>query len=541
MTDSHSALNSDLRTYLSVLWRRKLIILPLVIIVPIVAYLLQSQKAALYHASADVLLSRTSLSDSLAGIDDPNIFQPERDQRNQVEVARAPDLAADVVDAANIDGLTTRGLLENSTVEPVEDADLLKFTVASRDESEAMQLATDYAREYITYRLGLDTKALQQALTALSDKLEETEQGSSLYNSIVAKQQQLETAAALQTANAVLIHPATEATQVEPRPKRAAILGLLAAIVLGLGMAFVYEALDVRVRTADEAADLLDLPLVGKLPRPSLLMRRDVVMLSWSNHAEAEPFRILRSNLEFVAVDPPLRSVLITSALSGEGKSTAAANLAVSFALVGKKTILADFDLRRPSVARLFRIDEEPGITDVALGHATLESALQRIPIGASMERKPQTRQNGQKTQNVAIEGGSLEVLTAGSFAAAPGEFTMTDAVADLLEALHERAEILILDSPPALQTSDALSLSDKVDGMLFVAKLGVLRRTMVRDLRRFFAAAPAPKLGVVVTGTSSDAAYGYYGGQRRERVEEYPVAPPEPGAAARRKQRTYG
>jgi polysaccharide biosynthesis transport protein len=537
--DSGSALSPDLRSYLSVLWRRKLLILPLIIIVPTVAYFLQSQKPPLYHASADVLLSRTSLSDALAGIDDPNIFQPERDARNQVEVARAPDLAEQVVDAADVDGLTGRTFLEDSSVEPVEDTDLLRFTVASGDEDEAVELATEYADQYITYRLGLDTKALQEALAALADKLEDTTPGSSLYNAILAKQQQFETAAALQTANAVLIHPATEATQVEPRPRRAAILGLLAAIVLGLGLAFVYDALDLRVRSADEVADLLDLPLLGKLPRPSVQARRNVVMLASPESGEVEPYRILRSNLEFVTFDPPLRSVLVTSALSGEGKSTAASNLAVSFALAGKKTILVDFDLRRPSIAKLFRIAEQPGVTDVALGQATLDSALQRVPLTARVQPMPRGR-NGQNRQVASNEVGSLEVLSAGSIGPAPGEFTMTDAVANLIEDLHERADILIVDSPPALQTSDALALSDKVDGILVVARLGILRRTMVRDLRRFFAAAPAVKVGVVVTGAPSDAAYGYYGVPRRSRTEAEPAVE-ETGAATRRKQRTVG
>jgi polysaccharide biosynthesis transport protein len=526
-------LNADLRSYLSILWRRKLVILPFVVIVPVVAYLLQSGKPPVYQASADVLLSRASLSNSIAGIEDPNIWQPERDARNQVEVARAPELAADVVEALDLEDWTAQDLLDASSVTPGEDTDLLQFTIASRDRDLAMRLATEYASLYIDYRLELDTRALQQALRALAEKLRETVRGTPLHTSILEKQQQLETAAALQTANAVLIHPATSATQIEPRPKRSAVLGLLAGIVLGLGFAFVRDALDLRVRSADEAADLLDLPLLGKLPRPSFVARRGVIMLAWPGRADAEPYRILRSNLEFVSMDRTLRSIMVTSAVSGEGKSTAAANLAVSFALAGKKTILVDLDLRRPSVARFFELEEQPGITDVALGWIDLEAALRHISLHPSRTSAKQLEgRNGSK------DVGTLHVLPAGSLPPNLGEFATTDALARVIKKLHGRADILIVDSSPALQTSDALTLSSHVDALLVVARLGVLRRTMVRDLKRFLVSAPSRTLGIVVTGAPVESAYGYYAEQRRGRTEAVPAEDPKAEAPAKRVRR---
>ena len=407
METTHTHLSPDLRSYLAVLWRRKLLILPFVVLVPLVAYMLQSSKPAVYQASADVLLSRTSLSNAVAGIDDPNIWQPERYARNQVELARSPVLAANVIEEEKLEGWGPYDLLGISFVSPVEQTDLLRFSVTSGDNELAARLATAYANGYIAYRLEIDTNALQRALVSIRRQLDEVRANnntqSPLYTALVEKQQQLETAAALQTANAVLVHPAAGAGQIAPRPMRSAILGLLVGIVLGLGLAFLRDALDDGARSADEVADSLELPLLGKLPPPSLFQRRKVTMLASPEHALAEPYRILRSNLEFVTLDRNMKSLMVTSATTGEGKSTVAANVAVAFALTGKKTLLVDLDLRRPSMARLFGLNERPGITDVALGRATLASAVRSIPLHGARKR-PWEDAGATNTSTVRLE-----------------------------------------------------------------------------------------------------------------------------------------
>ena len=134
---------------------------------------------------------------------------------------------------------------------------------------------------------------------------------------------------ALQTSNASLIKPAQGASQIQPRPARNAALGIALGLMLGLGLAFLREALDTRVRTADSLSRRLGLPILAQIPPPPRSLRSSgrLAMLDGPETIYAEPFRILRTNLELIDPDRPAKSIMVTSAVEGEGKSTTAANL----------------------------------------------------------------------------------------------------------------------------------------------------------------------------------------------------------------------
>ena len=181
---------------------------------------------------------------------------------------------------------------------------------------------------------------------------------------------------ALQTANATLLRPASGAAQIQPQVKRSAVLGIVLGLMLGIGLAFARDALDTRVRSADDVGDELGIPLLARLPAPRKKLRttNTLVMMADPRGHQSEAFRMLRSNLEFVNLDRGARSILVTSALEKEGKSTTVSNLAVTLARAGKRVVLVDLDLRRPAVRQFFGIDAaHPGVTNVVLGQATLE------------------------------------------------------------------------------------------------------------------------------------------------------------------------
>jgi Mrp family chromosome partitioning ATPase len=142
--------------------------------------------------------------------------------------------------------------------------------------------------------------------------------------------------------------------------------------------------LDSRIHTAGEVSDRLGLPLLARLPEPSRNLRRgnDLVMVQEPTSHEAEPYRVLLSNLEFVSHEVKPRSIMVTSAREGEGKSTTAANLAVTLARTGKRVALVDLDLRRPFLHEFFHVPPEAGLTTMAVGRASLQDAL--VPVALS-------------------------------------------------------------------------------------------------------------------------------------------------------------
>src|SRR5205814_1509032 len=135
------------------------------------------------------------------------------------------------------------------------------------------------------------------------------------------------------------------------------------------------EALDTRVRSAEEVVERLELPLLARLPEPPRKLRADnrLAMLAEPTGVQAEAFRMLRTNLEFSALGKEIRTIMVTSSVEQEGKSTTVANLAIALARAGQRVVLVDLDLRRPFIDRFFDLDDHAGLTQVAIGHATLE------------------------------------------------------------------------------------------------------------------------------------------------------------------------
>jgi succinoglycan biosynthesis transport protein ExoP len=510
---------ATLRDYIHVVQRRKWIILLALVLVPAAALVFSLRQPAQYQASADVLLSHQNLAAALAGTPDPNAgASPDRVAQTQASLARVPEIARRVVTAVHAP-LSAAELLASSTVAAAANADILTFTVTNGASDLAAKLASAYAREYTRYRRELDTGSLESArleVQARLDQLQASGKGSGLlYTNLLEKEQQLKTMEALQTSNASVVQTPTSATQIAPRPKRNVILGLVLGLGLGIGLAFLREALDTRVRSAQELGDRLGLPLLARVPEPPKELRAEdkLVMLAEPGGIHAEAFRMLRTNLEFASLGREVRSILITSAVEREGKSTTIANLALALARGGQKVILVDLDLRRPYLDKFFDLRDRPGITQVVLGRADLNDALVRVPI---MPIEPSARLRSRYDLSESARSGSngaagrLAVLGSGPIPPDPGEFVASHALTQVLEELGEVADIVLVDAPPVLHVGDALVLSAKVDAMLVVSRIETVRRPMLAEVKRILDTTTALKLGFVVTGPEAEEGYGY-------------------------------
>ncbi len=516
--DASAAESASLRDHLRVVLRRKWIILLALVTVPTVAVVLSMRQEALYQATSQVLLNRQNLSGILSGVTDPNTYyQPERLAQTQAELARVPEVGQRVITAAGLTDRTPAAFLASSSVVAEPDTDLIDFTVVDTDRETAARLANIYAAQFTQYRSELDGAAIDRARQGVTDRIAELEAtgdtNTVVYRTLVEKEQQLQTIQALQTSTLSVVKQASRAYQTQPRPFRNGVFGILLGLGLGIVLAFIWEALDTRVRSAEDIASQLGLTLLARLPQPGRGLRNKnrLATIEEPDGVAAEAFRMLRTNLEFVNIDRSAKVIMVTSAVESEGKSTTAANLAVTLARSGRRVALVDLDLRRPFLAKFFGLEGGPGLTQVALGHVELEDALKAIPITTErLSSAYQTNGNGNGNGSGAAVESILEVLPAGPIPPDPGEFSGSHAVENVLEELRARADFVLVDAPPILHVGDAMALSARVDGLIVVGRLKVVRRPMLAELRRVLAVAPATKLGVVVTGAQAEEGYGY-------------------------------
>jgi Mrp family chromosome partitioning ATPase/capsular polysaccharide biosynthesis protein len=520
------------RTYFDVLLRRKWTFLLVLLVVPAAAVLHSIQGEAKYLGSSEVLLSDRDFAGGLTG-EGSLSDDLERVADTQARIARTPELARRVLRSARLDTSSPTALLGSSTVVPLEDTNVLQFMVTDEDPAIAARLATAYAQEFVSYSRAIETVAIERArrgIVAEMARLVRQGRGdSALYAGLAEDAQSLRTMAALQGSRAQLLRRAEDAEQVAPRPARAGAFGLAVALLLGIGLVALLEALDTRVRSENDVVDALGVPLLGRLSEPARQHRRgaELAVLTEPDGPDAEAFRILRTNLEYANSKLGAKTLMFTSSVRNEGKSTTVANVAASFARLGKRVVLVDLDLRRPSVHRHFGLRATLGVSDVALGRVPLEEALVSVPIASRPAADSQRRRwaGGATVRPRAAPvaptaTATLEVLPAGATPADVGEFVGASGVAAVLDALAERAEIVFIDAPPVLEVSDALTLMVHIDALVIIARLGVVQYPMMEEVRRVLAASSASALGVVITGVDAMEGYGPYRQYGRRVVE---------------------
>ena len=485
---------SVLRDWLGVLARQRWVVLLAVIAVPLVAFAVSNSQQRLYEASATVLLNEQSPTAGEAlNLTSAPSSPPDRYAATQAKLARVGGVAESTVRIAGLPDRTAAALLANSSVSATPTDDLLTFSVADPAPRVAMRLADAYAKAFTKYRRRLDVTTLSAALRDTQRKLDAIVASgggdSALFRRIEANQRNLEDLRTLQAAamSARLVGRADSTSQVQPKTKRNVILGLIAGLALGIALAFVRETLDTRVRSVDELRELLGLPLLGQVPKPArqLSPSRRLPTLVDPIGASIEAFRILKANLEISQLEHHAGSIAITSPSEDEDASATAANLAVILARSDRRVILADLNLRHPSIDRILGLGEQPGIAGVA-GGVPLVDALTGVEV--------------QSDRPTALDG-TLEVLTVGRPPTDPGEFLLSSTVVETLEVLKERCDVLLIVTPPLLATGDAVTIASHADALILVAGVDRVPREALVETRRVLDRCPTFTLGVIATG----------------------------------------
>jgi tyrosine-protein kinase len=271
--------------------------------------------------------------------------------------------------------------------------------------------------------------------------------------------------------------------KVEPKPTRNLLVAGILGLVLGLLAAFLREYFDRTLRSVDEIERAFGVPVIGQIPTVRSANRERSQILWDENGDFAESFRGLRANLQYLAVQWPLRTILVTSPAANQGKTTVSASLATAIAQAGQSVVLIEADLRRPRLADTFGLPRlRPGLTSVLVGHSQLGRATAEIKL-------PPTR--GAKDQDW-----SITVLPSGPLPPNPSELVGSPRMRKLVDGLADLYDTVILDSPPLLPVADSLALAKLVDGVIVVVRAKHATRDDARAVRSL-----ADRLGIHLVG----------------------------------------
>jgi capsular exopolysaccharide synthesis family protein len=368
-----------------------------------------------------------------------------------------------------------------------------------------------YDRTLDQYRAELEAVPAQQIQLARLEReaglLEET------YVMLETRRKQGEIAAAVTDHTVQIVDPAVIPFRpVRPRKVLSLLMAGILGTVLGFGAAFGREQMDTRVRSREDlrAAGGV-IPVLGTIPRIAEVTPRGWRdrMLGRRNGAEvrsadrlvtgvdprnpvSEAYRTLRTNITFARIDKPPRTLVFTSAMPGDGKSTSASNLAITLAQQGLKSVLVDADMRRGRLHEIFAVPREPGLSHVLLRRANLEEVVQVLELEEA--------------------GATLRFIPSGIFPPNPAELLGSARMREVVAELEDRYDTIVFDGPPLNLVTDAALLGTHADGVVLVARSGVTDRAAFEYALGQLEAVRAPVLGTVLNDVDVKKEQ-YYGG----------------------------
>lgn len=501
MDENPAVERADLREYLRVLSRRRLVIALTVVIVLGLALAYSFARKPIYSASATVLVPQQQASSDL------NIQNSQLPAAASLQRSLSDEQQFAEGDAVKRTATHALGFQARVSVSSSSTADVLTFTAHSENKAAAATIANAFANAYITARRANQVAQYTQQVTALQSSIANLQaQASTLsannpqraaleqsIGTLTQSVQQTQAAAqlAIQVEPSVINAAVIPSTPISPKPVRNAILGALVGLIIGIGLAFLVERFDDGINSRDDAVRATDgLPIVGLVPMVDAWRAKGshhIALLENPNSTVAEAYRTVRTSIQFLGIDEPKHVLGMTSSVPDEGKTTAVANLAVSFARAGQRVIVVSCDLRRPRIHEFFAIPNATGLTSVLIGESSLTDALHVI------DGEP-----------------NLRVLPSGPVPPNPAEILSLDRVRQVVDALAANSDVVLLDCPPVLPVTDTLLLSRLADGMLILASA---KSTSRRDLHRTFELlnqVRAPVLGTVLNRVPTEGGYAY-------------------------------
>ncbi len=518
--ETYNAAKPHLADYLRPLAARKLLIVLAVVLATGGVYAYYARKPDVY--SATTLVYVKDPGDPVTG--EPSPQSTDRTVQNEATLLYSRETAAAVAKAIAYPG-TPQQLLDQVSITSRPGEDFVDVTAQAGTAFGAAHIANAFARHLVTLINGTVTLRVQNALKLSESQLATLPRGLA---SQVQRANLLDQINRLQLAQKV---PTTAAQQIDaaevpiapsaPKPLRNALFAFVLGLVGAIAAAYGLERFDRRLKNPDEIEDAYASPLLAVLPHSE----EPVAMLG---HEPAlapdlrEPFRVLRTNVELASLDAPPRTIVISSAMPGEGKSTVVRNLALAFRETGRRVAVLDLDLRHQTLAELFDIPDGRGITEVLRREAELEDVLRPVGVGvpavdellderiAAIEAKSR---NGHQGQHGAIADASgFAIILGGARPANPAAVLAAERVRDVLDELRERYDIVLIDTAPVLAVTDTVPLLRYADATMLVGRLGLTTRDTAKRLTEFLARMPDLNLLGVVANDLSKLEAGAYG-----------------------------
>jgi capsular exopolysaccharide synthesis family protein len=471
----------DLRDYVRILRSRWRLILLCTLLAVAAAAAATATATRQYQAQSQLFVSTADVA-TASTLSQGGQFAQQR-VKSYADIVNSPLVTGPVVQQLGLD-TTAADLAKQVTATAPLDTVLINVSVRDRSPQRAQQIADAVADRFTQVAATLETSASSQA--------------SPVKVSVVRRAE-------------------LPLAPVSPRPTLNLALGLLVGLAVGVGAAVLRETLDTSLKGIDEVQQELGLPTLGTIAFDPETAKHPLIVHASPRSTRAEAFRQLRTNLQFIDIDKPPRSILVTSSVPQEGKSTSVCNLAIALTEAGARVALVEGDLRRPRIAEYLGVEGAAGLTDVLVGRADLDDVLQ--PWG----------------------NGALLVLPSGPIPPNPSELLGSQHMDALVRQLENEVDLVLIDAPPLLPVTDAAVMSTLVTGAIIVVRAGKTTRDQARRALDSLHGVGAHVYGVVlnmVPTKGPDAyRYGYYGygyaAQERARNGGHRKAD-EPAAAGR-------
>lgn len=509
--------SDDLIRYIGLLWHWAWLVILAVLIAGGIAFFVSRQITPVYQATATMLVNQAPSANSS---EYAALLTSQRLAETYAQMLTTQPIMDGVANSLNLNALPD-SLKKIVIVEPIRDTQLIKVNVQHTNPSLAARIANEVVITFSEYNENFQASRYADTEASLSAQLEDLNQriqeinleiqamgddpdlelernkqkttlaqNQQLFASLLQTYEEVRLAKAESTSNVVLVEPANVPSDpIRPKILQNTLLAAAVGGMLAFGLIFLLDALDNTIKSPDDVTRHLGLPVLGIIARDQTTGENEpLITIAQPRAPVSEAYRALRTNIQFASVDKPIQSLLITSIAPSEGKTTVAANLSTTLAQGGRNIILIDADLRKPKIHQRLNLSNQKGLT--------------------SLFMQPEVLLNGtvQKTDT-----NNLYVMTAGNLPPNPSELLASDRMDLIISKMKRNADMVIIDTPPIMAVTDAVILSQRVDGVLVVIRVGSTKtaaaQQTINQLRRL----NANVLGVVLNQVPTRGSRYYY------------------------------